>query len=287
MNVPDNFLGLDERFTDYKKSKVAVMQVPYEGTVTYRKGTSHGPRAIIEASKQVEVYDDELDYCPCDLGISTLKPINVKGNPEDVINNVYTEIKKILQDNKFIITLGGEHSITYAIVKAFKEKFKNLSVLQLDAHSDLRDSYEGTKFSHACVMKKIFDLGIKFTQVGIRSVSEEEIPFTKQKKLKIFYAKDIYNKDDWFKDVLSSLTDNIYITIDLDVFDPGIMPAVGTPEPGGLNWYKVINLLKEVFKKKNVVGCDIVELSPIKDNIVSDFTAAKLTYKLIGYKFMK
>jgi len=287
MDIPDNFLGLDERFADYKKSKVAVMQIPYEGTVTYRKGTSHGPGAIIEASKQVELYDEELDYYIPDVGISTLKPISVMGTPEKVISNIYAEIKKKIEDNKFIITLGGEHSITSGIVRAFKEKYKDLSVLQLDAHSDLRDSYDGTKFSHACVMKRIFDLGIKFAQVGIRSISEEEIPFIKEKKIKMFYAKDIYNKDDWFKGVLDSLTDNVYITIDLDVFDPGIMPSVGTPEPGGLDWYKVINLLKEVLKKKNVVGCDVVELSPIKDNIASDFMAAKLVYKLIAYKFHK
>lgn len=286
MNVPDNFLGLDERFTDYKKSKVAVMQIPYEGTVTYRKGTSLGPKAIIEASKEVEWYDDELDYIPCDVGIATLKPFSVKGNPEEVVDNVYKEIKKI-NDNKFIIALGGEHSITYAIVKAFKEKYSNLSVLQLDAHSDLRESYEGTKSNHACVMKRIFDLGLKFTQVGIRSISEEEEPFIKEKKLKIFYARGIYNHDKWIEDVLNYLNDEVYITIDLDVFDPGIMPSVGTPEPGGLDWYKVINLLKEVFKKKNVVGCDVVELSPIKDNIAPDFMAAKLVYKLIAYKFHK
>jgi len=145
MNIPDNFLGLDKSFTDRKKSKVTIAQVPYEGTVTYRKGTSKGPRAIIEASKEVEVYDSELDYCPCDLGISTLKPINVQGAPEEVNNNIYKETKKNIEDNKFIITLGGEHSITSGIAKAFKEKYKGLSVLQLDAHSDLRESYQDSK----------------------------------------------------------------------------------------------------------------------------------------------
>ena len=287
MDIPGNFLGLEEEFTDTKKSKVAILQVPYEGTVTYRKGTSTGPKAIIEASKEVEVYDSELDYCPCDLGISTLKPINVAGTPEEINNNIYNEIKKSIQDNKFIITLGGEHSITSGIVKAFKEKFNNLSILQLDAHSDLRDSYQDSKFNHACVMRRIFDLGVKFAQVGIRSVSDDEEPFIKKNKIKMFFARNIYNNENWFKDVLDSLTDNVYITIDLDVFDPGIMPAVGTPEPGGLDWYKVINFLKEVFKNKNVVGCDVMELSPIKDNIAPDFLAARLVYKLIAYKFHK
>lgn len=287
MNIPDNFLGLEEKFTNYKKSKVVIIQVPYEGTATYRKGTSLGPKAIIDASKQVEVYDEELDYCPCDIGINTLKPISVEGKPEDVIDNVYKQTKKNIEDNKFIITLGGEHSITSGIVKAFKEKFNDLSVLQLDAHSDLRDSYEASKFNHACVIKRIFDLGIKFTQVGIRSISEEEKPFIKKNKIKMFFARDIYNNENWFKDVLDSLTDNVYITIDLDVFDPGIMPTVGTPEPGGLDWYKVINFLKEVFIKKNVLGCDVMELSPVKDNIAPDFLAARLVYKLIAYKFHK
>ncbi len=285
MHVPDNFLGLEENFTDYKKSKTVILQVPYEGTVTYKKGTAFGSKAIIEASKEVEWYDDELDYMPCNVGISTLKPINTQGSPEEVNNNIYKEIKKNIQDNKFIITLGGEHSITSSIVKAFKEKYPDLSVLQLDAHSDLRDSYQGSKFNHACIMKRIFDFGLKFTQVGIRSISEEEEPFIKQNKLKLFFARNIYNNDRWFKSALDSLTENVYITIDLDVFDPSIIPAVGTPEPGGLDWYKVINFLKEVFANKNVVGCDVVELSPIKDNVVSDFTAARLVYKLIGYKF--
>lgn len=285
MNTSLFFLGLEE--TDHNKSKAAIAQVPYEGTVTYRKGTSKGPKAIIKASKEVEVYDSELDYCPCDSGISTLKPINVQGSPEEVNNNIYTETKKNLNDNKFIITLGGEHSITSGIVKAFKEKYNNLSVLQLDAHSDLRDSYESSKFNHACVMKRIFDMNIKFAQVGIRSISEEEVLFIKQNKLKLFFARNIYNNEDWFKDVLDSLTEEVYITIDLDVFDPSIMPSVGTPEPGGLDWYKVINLLKEIFKNKNVIGCDVVELSPIKDNIAPDFLAARLVYKLIAYKFHK
>jgi len=287
MNVQENFLGLNENISEYSKSKAVIVQVPYEGTVTYKKGTSEGPKSIIEASKEVEWYDDELDYIPCDMGISTLKPVNVKGSPEEVINNVYNETKKSLDDNKFMITLGGEHSITSGVVKAFKEKYPNLSVLQLDAHSDLRESYEGTKYNHACVMKRIFDMGIKFAQVGIRSISEDEAPFIKQNNLKIFFARDIYNNNKWTKEVIDSLTDNVYITIDLDVFDPGMIPGVGTPEPGGLEWYKVIDLLKDVFKNKNVVGCDVMELCPIKDAIVSEFTAARLVYKLISYKFSK
>lgn len=285
MHIPDNFLGLEE--TDYNKSKVAIVQIPYEGTVTYRKGTSHGPKAIIEASKQVELYDEELDFFPTDIIISTLKPLKLHGNPEKVNNHIYEEIKKIINDNKFIITFGGEHSITSPIVKAFKEKYNNISVLQFDAHSDLRDSYEGTKYNHACVMKRIYDINIKFAQVGIRSISEEEIPFIKEKKLKLFLARDIYNKEDWFNKVLDQLTDDVYITIDLDVFDPSIVPSTGTPEPGGLDWYKVIKLLRLVFEKRNVIGCDIVELSPIEDNISPDFLTAKLAVKLIIYKFAK
>jgi len=287
MHIPDNFLGLEKEFTDYKKSKVTIIQVPYDGTTTYRKGASKGPRAIIEASKQVELYDDELDYIPSEVGVHTSRPINVQGNANEVANNLYEEIKKQIEKNKFIITLGGEHSISSGAVRAFKEKFENLSVLHLDAHSDLRDSYEGSKYNHACVIRRIFDLGVKFTQVGIRSISEEEEPFIKKKKLNIFFCRNIYNNENWFKEAIDSLTDNVYITIDLDVFDPGIMPAVGTPEPGGLDWYKVINFLKEVFKKKNVVGFDVVELCPIEDNIASDFLAARLAYKLIAYKFHK
>jgi agmatinase len=287
LDWPDNFGALEEEFSNYKNSKVVILPVPYEGTVFYKKGTKEGPRAIIEASKYMEVYDEELEKNTFTIGIHTLKELDVENKDvKEVIEDVKLEVGKILNDNKFPVVIGGEHSITIGCVKAFKEKFSDLTVLQLDAHADLRQSYEGNKFSHACVMARVIEV-YPIVQVGIRSLSEEEALFIKNKNLKIFWARDIYNNNKWVDEVLSKLSGDVYITIDLDVFDIGIMPSSGSPEPGGLDWYTVANFLKKVGEEKNVVGFDVVELSPSKMNIAPDFLAAKLIYKLIGYFNLK
>lgn len=284
-NILDNYAALPEKFSNYNKSKVVILPVPYEGTVTYGKGASKGSKAIIEASKNMELYDIELGKEICETGIHTLKELKCEKQPEKVIEQIYTESKKLISDNKFIVMLGGEHSITTGLVKAHKEKVNNLSVLQIDAHSDLRQSYDGSIYSHACVMRRIFDMKIPFVQVGIRSQDIEEAEFIKKNNLKLFYAKDIHNNDNWIKEAISRLTENVYITIDLDGLDPSIMSSTGTPEPGGLLWYQTLKFLREVAKEKNVVGFDVVELSPVKGNYAPDFLAAKLIYKLIGYVF--
>jgi len=286
-NIPDNFGAIDKPYSEYKNAKVVILPVPFEGTVTYGKGTGKGPRAIIEASKNMELWNEELNKNTFEIGIHTMPELELSKDPKQTIDSIYEKVKKLLEDEKFIVMLGGEHSITQGLVKAVSEKFKNLSVLQIDAHSDLREEYDFTKYSHACVMKRIWDMKIPVVQVGIRSTSEEEQETLKKNGKNIFFAKDIVNSktDKWADDVAARLTPNVFITIDVDGFDPSIMPSTGTPEPGGLQWYPVLKLLRKIAEKKRVVGFDVVELAPNPQNHAPDFLCAKLVYKLIGYVF--
>jgi len=285
MNYPDNFLGLEEdNAKSYKESKAVILPVPFEGTVSYGTGTSKGPSAILEASKQVELYDEELKREIYPLGIWTEDEVPAEQSPEKMVDSVYNAAKKHVQAGKFLVMLGGEHSIPTGTVKAYKEKYPKLSVLQFDAHSDLREEHHGTKYSHASVMSRIREM-CPAVQVGIRSLSTEEAAKIKKNNYPIFWAKDIHDNERWFKKALSRLSKDVYITFDIDVFDPSIMPATGTPEPGGLSWYLVLDFLKEVFKSRNVVGFDLVELAPIEGRHDCDFLAAKLVHKVIGYKF--
>ena len=289
IKFPKNFGFIEDFNSNYANSKTVILPVPYGGTVSYGKGAEKGPQSIIKASHHLELYDEELKKSTFKKGICTLQSLKSEKTPQKMVQSIYDNSKKLIQDNKFIVILGGEHSISSGLAKALKEKYSDLSVLQLDAHADLRDKWyigeEGksklSKYSHACVMKRIREFVKKTVQVGIRSISEEEIK--ESRKSSIFWAKDIHNNEKWHKKALNSLSKNVFITIDLDVFDPSIMPATGTPEPGGLTWYQVTNFLRKVFKKKNVVGFDAVELAP-DSNKSCDFTAAKLVYRLIGYK---
>lgn len=279
---PNNFLEVPDEHSDYKNSKVIVLPFPYEKTTCYIKGTEKGPDAILKASRQVELYDEENGNT-FEAGICTLKPIKTDEKPEVMAELAYKNVKNLLNDSKFVVTLGGEHSITSGIVEAFNEKFNELSVLQIDAHSDLREDYEGTRHSHACAMKRTIEI-CPIVPIGIRSLSFEESEFIKEKKLKVFWAKDIVGNDKWFDDAISRLSKNVYITFDLDCLDPSIMPSVGTPEPGGLSYYQVLRFLKRVCEKRNVVGFDVVELCPNENDVSPDFTAARIVYKMIGYK---
>jgi len=289
IKYPKNFGMIEEKYSDYDKSKVVILPVPYGGTVSYGKGTEKGPSAIIKASQHMELYDEELKKSSYKKRICTLQPLKSEKTPEKMLESIYNNTKQLIKDNKFIAMLGGEHSISSGLAKALKEKYKDLSVLHLDAHADLRDRWyvgeEGrsqlSKYSHACVMKRIREFVKKTIQIGIRSISEEEIK--EVKKSNIFWAKDIHNNEKWHSKAINSLSKNVFITLDLDIFDPSIMSATGTPEPGGLNWYQVINFLRKVFKSKNIVGMDIIELAP-DSNKSCDFMAAKLAYKLIGYR---
>lgn len=276
---PFNFLGLDNQ--DYNSAKVVFVPVPYNSTTYWKSGTNDGPRAIIEASRHLEWWDDELKRDISQIGFYTLEILQVsKNSPKETIDLVAKVIGQIHKAGKFPLMLGGEHSIALGGAMAAAKKFKNLSVLQLDAHTDSLYEFEGTKYHHACHMRRVVeDLKLPAVHVGIRSTSEEEVEFFKKsKKNKIFYAPAVP-----IDEIIQNLSSNVYLTIDLDVLDPSIMPAVGTPEPGGLGWYETLSLLKSVAQNRHIVGADIVELDPIPGISAPDFLAAKLAYKLIGY----
>ena len=282
MTYKKNFGDLPKVNSTLKTSKVVILPVPYDGTSTWGKGADIGPEAILEASANMELYDIETASEVYKKNIFTAKPVIEKGVPEKMVKKVELAASEFLKQNKFVVTLGGEHSVTAGAVSAYAKKFKNLSVLQLDAHSDLRPEYHGSKYNHACVMSRVREL-CPIVQVGIRSMDIIEKPFID--KTRVFFAENIYNKTSWMDKAISKLTDQVYITIDLDVFDPSVLSSTGTPEPGGLGWYQVLDFFKKVIKKKNVVGFDVVELCPNKNEKSSDFLAAKLIYKLLSYKF--
>ncbi|MEJ6982591.1 agmatinase [Pedobacter sp. P351] len=285
-----NFLGLpDESDYAYHGSKVIIQQVPYEYTSSYLQGSAKGPEAIIKASQFVECYDEELDTeIVAKVGIGTLAPIDFKDIfNEDAISLIQQQTEKILDDDKFVVSLGAEHTVTYGFVRAFAKKFPNLTVLQLDAHSDLRDSYNNNKYSHASVMARIHEMGLQICQAGIRAQSIEEAQLIKDSdNIHTFYAHQIRSNPFWMEELIAPMGNDVYITIDADGFDPSIMPAVGTAEPNGLLWTETLDFLKKVFKERNVVGFDVVECAPIEGSILSEYTLAKLVYKLIGYKFV-
>ncbi len=267
------FLDLEPRYREYKTSKFVVVPAPIEQTVSYGKGTSKGPAAILAASQYIEDYDIELDRETSRFGIHVDKEIrDIKG--------IESRIGKILDDKKVPVMLGGEHSITPFAVKAAAEKFKYLSVLQFDAHADLRDTYHGSKFSHACAARRILEI-CPVVQVGIRSMDISEMKFARESGqiAKIHFADKLELEDI----VASQLSKDVYVTFDVDALDPSIMPSTGTPEPGGLDYYQVLDILKTVARDKNIVGFDCVELAPIKGLSHPDYTAAKLIYKLMGY----
>ncbi len=279
-----NFGDIDREFSGFEKSKIVILPVPYEATTTYRKGTQKGPEAIIEASRNIELYDEETDSEPYKVGIHTLKEFREGfDNPQKMIKALADKVQGLFSLGKLVIALGGEHTITLGMVEGLRREEKDFSILILDAHADLRNSYEGTKYSHACGARRLIEEN-RILQVGIRSLCQEEADFIKKKDLKLFYAKDIVGKEDWMEEVISRLSNKIYLSIDLDFLDPSIMPAVGTPEPGGLGWYETLKFLRLLTKEKKILGIDVVELCPIPSDIPSSFAAAKLIYKLIAYR---
>lgn len=269
------FLGLSEE-ADFNRARVAILPIPFERTTTYLKGTRRGPKAIIEASSKVELYDEELRVEPYKIGMTTLDPLRPSKN--NLVEDVYQASLRFLKKGKFLVSLGGEHPISIGLVKAHKELFPNLSVLQLDAHADLRESYLGSRYNHACTMARIKEI-CPYVGVGIRSLSIEEAERIPKEGVKIIYAQEISEEGSW----LSDLSEQVYLTIDLDVLDPSIMPSVGTPEPGGMGWYQILSIIRRLAQKKRVVGFDVVELCPQKSNKAPDFLAARLVYKIIGY----
>jgi len=290
---PNNFLALPEQWSGPKQSRVIVLPLPYEQTTSFGKGTASGPGSILEASGQVELYDEELDAEIYTLtgGIATLKPMDSGGRDAIAVEAIRKQVHDLIGENKTVVCLGGEHTISIGAAQAHSQMYPDLSVLQLDAHSDLRKEYEDNRYSHACVMARIYEFNNNIVQVGIRSQCREEADFIRQNKVDAFYAFDLrsgrYGSDRyaWHNAVIGSLGENVYLTIDCDFFDPGLMPAVGTPEPGGFGWHETVSFLRSLAGRRRIVGFDITELSPIPGLIHPQFVIAKLIYKLIGYIF--
>jgi agmatinase len=283
---PRSFAGISLAAITFEQAKVVVLPVPYDSTTEYKGGTREGPQAIIDASQYLELYDTELDLEISEAGIYTLPAVQpIMSGPEPMVERVYRIASDLLEKGKFLAMLGGEHSLTLGAVKAHREKYPELSVLNLDAHADLRDQYQGTKYSHACVMRRVWEV-CPVVHVGIRSLSREEHEFLSQRKIE-HYQAEASTGPDFAARVLSNLSPQVYVSIDLDVLDPSIMSAVGTPEPGGLSWQQVLELLRVVADRKQIVGFDIVELCPQEGPNACAFLAAKLAYKLVGYATFK
>jgi len=278
----DSFGALPPEYSNPSDSKIVLIPVPYDGTSTWIKGAEKGPKAIIEASVNLELYDIETDLEVYRRGIFTDAPVNAGPSPGKMVAAVRQRVRGHLANEKFAVVLGGEHSVSIGAVAAHAAQCPDLTVLQLDAHSDLRDEYEGSRFNHACVMARVKER-CPIVQVGIRSMDISEKPSVDPNR--IFFAKDLQEQTDWIDRVVAVLGEPVYITIDLDVFDPSIMPSTGTPEPGGMLWYDVLALLRAVCRRRTVVGFDVVELCPVESNWAPDFLAAKLVYQLLSYRF--
>ena len=277
-----NFGYLPPEYSDPETARIVIVPVAYDGTSTWMKGADKGPTAILEASTNMELYDIETDSEVYQEGIFTEDSIGGEISTTEMMEAVRQTVRDYLDQDRFTVVIGGEHSVSIGSVQAHANRFPNLSVLQLDAHADLREQYNGSKYNHACVMARVREI-CPFVQVGIRSmdVSEKE----RMDASRIFFAENLQTNADWMAKVISTLSDDVYVTVDLDVFDPAIMPSTGTPEPGGLLWCDVLKLLKTMSNKKRIVGFDVVELCPDDRNKAPDFLAAKLIYKLLSYTF--
>ncbi|MFC0603048.1 agmatinase [Winogradskyella pulchriflava] len=276
------YAGIPEENAKLEASKIVLIPVPYDGTSTWQKGADKGPDAFLNASENMELYDIETDTEVYKQGIYLADAVTESSSPEAMVEAVHQATKKYIKKNKFVTIFGGEHSISIGTIRAFNEMYDDITVLQLDAHADLRESYEGSKCNHACAVYEASQT-TNLIQVGIRSM--DAIEKTVMDEDKTYFAHEMAQDDSWVDSAIDQMTDNVFITIDLDAFDPSIMPSTGTPEPGGLFWYETLDFLKQVFEEKNVVGFDIVELCPNPNEKSSDFLAAKLYYKMLSYKF--
>ena len=276
------YAGIPSNLASIETAKIVVIPVPYDGTSTWGKGADKGPKAFFEASENMELYDIETDSEVFQNGIHLAPAITTDDTPEQMVSGVHETVKNYLKKNKFVTLIGGEHSISIGAIRAFTERYDHLTVLQLDAHADLRMVYQGSAYNHACAMYEASQ-HTNLVQVGIRSMdaSEKSVMNTDN----VFFAHEMAEDDYWMDKAIDMLTDTVYITFDLDAFDPSILPATGTPEPGGMLWYETLTFLKKVFQQKEVVGFDIVELCPRQNDSSSSFTAAKLYYKMLSYKF--
>ena len=295
--LPRNFLGLDEGTADLETARAVILPVPYEATTSYGAGAANGPAAILEASRYIELYDQELDAEPSGVGIATLPELHLTGaGPEAALGELRAAYDALLDSvadggERFVVMLGGEHSISSAPILAWAERLarrgRRLTVLQLDAHTDLRPEYEGSPYSHASVMHRA-QTAVNIVAVGIRALTRDEMELVRASEhLQVLLADDIHQGEGWIDEVMAHLGPDVYLSFDVDAFDPSLVPASGTPEPGGLQWYPVLKLLRRVFRERTVHAADVVELAPIAGFHAPDFLVAKLVYKLIGYRFQR
>ena len=284
-----HFLDIPAKAARSKKSPYALLPIPYEHSTSFGKGTRRGPAALIRASHEIDTVDEEL-LLPIDIPVQTLPAVKTSGKtPAAALQAVYKASKAIHNTGRFVLGIGGEHSVSVPLIRAAAEKYRNLSVLQIDAHLDLRDKYSGTKLSHASAMRRTIEMGIPVVHAGTRSLCEEELELVRSHKLPVFFARYMAEKQirTVAAQICKQLTKNVYISFDVDALDPSVMPGTGTPEPGGLDWYLALDLLKEVIKRKNVVSADVVELSPIKGSHVSEYAAARLAQKILTYHYYR
>lgn len=285
MFLSSNFLGIPEEEHTLEKSRVVVLPVPYERTVSYGVGTKNGPAAILEASHYVELYDDELDEETYRIGIHTLPSwLPDSMEPASCVQELERLVAALLEKPRFVLTLGGEHSISRGPIAAHRARYPNLSILHFDAHGDLRDEYEGEKFSHACAARRWVEMDLPMVQVGIRSISREEVEFVRRKgNIRVVSNREMHRSNDWIDGAFGLLSDEVYVTFDVDFFDGSLVPGTGTPEPGGGTYDEALHILRRLATSRSIVGADVVEHSPVPGNRAPDFMIAKLCYKLLGY----
>lgn len=286
-NLPVNFGGIeDESFSGFENARILVWPISYEGTVSYGGGTGRGAEAIIDASRNMELYDEETDAEVYRLGIHTLDVTPPSEPPEAMMKGLLERARELTATGKFVCMIGGEHSVSGPVIQAHAERYENLSVLQIDAHADLRDTYDGTPHSHASIMARVVkDMRVPAVQVGIRSISSEEARSLDSLPTRIFWAKDIVGRTDWWDEAVDGLTENVYLTIDIDGLDPSLVAQTGTPEPGGLGWYETVGLIRTLARKRKVVGMDLNEYAYVEGQNASAFLCAKLIYKSLSFIF--
>jgi len=288
----EQFLG-SEAIASYATAKAVILPIPYEATTTYRKGCETGPAAVITASQQLEAYDEELKRETClEVGIYTHEAIaDTRQQPqlsaEEMLAVTTATVSRLIADDKFVVAVGGEHAITTGVVQAYRQALSEpFTVVQIDAHGDMRFEYEGSLHNHACVMRRVLEMGLPTLPVGIRAICREEAELIAKQQIPVIWDRDIAGDPNWIEKAIAKITtEKVFLTIDVDGIDPALIPGVGTPEPGGLSWHQTLGFLRRLFQTHQVIGCDVMELAPISDSVVSEFTTAKLIYKLIGYQF--
>ena len=284
--APPNFLGLPNELSDFERAQVAIVPVPFDGAASYGVGARFAPQAIIDASHEIELFDEELSNEPCNVGIHTRSPLEPHaGGPKAMAERVEAELLSLFDAEKFPMMLGGDHSLTIGAVRAALQRHADLTLVQIDAHADLRDAYQSTSYSHACIARRTADMGAKLVQIGIRSLSRGEADWlAANPDAQTVYARQIWADLSVADQVIDDIDSPVYVTFDVDALDPSIMPATGTPEPGGLSWPQTLSLLRRLFRRCRIIGADVVELAPIPGMTAPNVLAAKLAYKLIGYR---